>query len=177
MLVFRAVNARRSKVEPIPNPTLFEMEKLEEADNLGSELTVERPYSLAGILLGTSSFTADGWQTTFYPAGMKSADYLKYYSSQFQTIEVDSTFYGTPSATTVKRWYEKTPEDFIFGAKIPQVIAHEKALVDCGSEFGEFVKTMDILGSKLGPMVFQFPSFDRWKFTKQESFLACWHPS
>ena len=56
--------------------------------------------------------------------------------------------------------------------KVPQIITHEKALVDCDSEFDEFVKTINILGPKLGPMVFQFPSFDRWKFPKQESFLA-----
>jgi uncharacterized protein YecE (DUF72 family) len=54
----------------------------------------------------------------------------------------------------------------------PQIITHEKALVDCDSEWDEFVKTMDILGSKLGPMVFQFPSFDKWKFQKQDSFLT-----
>jgi uncharacterized protein YecE (DUF72 family) len=60
--------------------------------------------------------------------------------------------------------------------KIPQVIPHEKALVDCDSEFEEFVKTMDILGPKLGPMVFQFPSFDRWKFPKQDSFLGVLTP-
>ena len=107
---------------------------------------------------------------------MKPADYLKFYSSKFQTVEVDSTFYGTPSASTVEKWSEKTPPDFTFAAKIPQVITHEKALVDCDAEFEEFVKTMDILGPKLGPMVFQFPSFDRWKFPKQESFLAVLAP-
>jgi uncharacterized protein YecE (DUF72 family) len=50
----------------------------------------------------------------------------------------------------------RTPEDFTFSVKIPQVVTHEKALVDCDSEFDELVKTMDILGPKLGPMVFQF---------------------
>jgi len=59
---------------------------------------------------------------------------------------------------------------------VPQVITHEKALVDCDPEFEEFVKTMEILGPKLGPMVFQFPFFDRWKFTKQDSFLAVLAP-
>jgi len=48
--------------------------------------------------------------------------------------------------------------------------------VDCDSEFEEFVKTMDILGPKLGPMVFQFPLFDRWKFPKQDSFLGVLTP-
>jgi len=89
---------------------------------------------------------------------------------------VDSTFYGCPSASTVNNWADRTPEDFIFSVKIPQVISHEKALVDCDSEFEEFVKTMDILGPKLGPMVFQFPLFDRWKFPKQDHFLAVLEP-
>jgi uncharacterized protein YecE (DUF72 family) len=170
------VAPKRPKVEPIQQPNLFEMEKLEKAADLTSQLKIERPYSLPGILLGTSAFTANGWQGSFYPAGMKPADYLKFYSTKFQTVEVDSTFYGTPSAATVEKWYEKTPPDFIFAAKVPQVITHDKVLLDCDSEFEEFVKTMDILGPKLGPMVFQFPSFDRWKFPKQESFLAVLTP-
>ena len=58
----------------------------------------------------------------------------------------------------------------------PQVITHEKALVDCDSEFEEFVKTMEMLGPKLGPMVFQFPAFDKWKFPRQDSFLPVLEP-
>jgi len=61
-------------VEPIHNPTLFEMEKPEEAAELTSQPKVERLYSLPGILLGTSAFTANGWQGRFYPPGMKSRD-------------------------------------------------------------------------------------------------------
>jgi len=64
----------------------------------------------------------------------------------------------------------------MWSTTFPQVITHDKVLVDCDSEFEEFVKTMDILGPKLGPMVFQFPSFDRWRFPKQESFLAVLAP-
>src|SRR5258708_16227773 len=60
----------------------------------------------------------------------------------------------------------------MWSTTFPQVVTHDKTLVDCNAEFDEFVKTMEILGPKLGPMVFQFPSFDRWKFPKQESFLA-----
>jgi hypothetical protein len=52
-------------VEPIRNPTLFEMEKLEKAAELTSQSKIERPYSLPGILLGTSAFTANGWEGSF----------------------------------------------------------------------------------------------------------------
>jgi uncharacterized protein YecE (DUF72 family) len=152
------------------------MEKPDQASELPGELKIERPYSLPGILLGTSAFTANGWEGSFYPPGMKSRDFLSYYATQFPTVEVDSTFYGCPSASTVSNWSARAPEDFLFCVKVPQVVTHDKALMDCDSEFEEFVKTMDILGPKLGPMVFQFPSFDRWKFPKQESFLAVLAP-
>ncbi len=152
------------------------MEKLEEASELASKLEVDRPFSLPGILLGTSAFTANGWEGSFYPPGTKPRDFLSYYATQFATVEVDSTFYGCPSARTVNNWAARTPEDFIFSVKVPQVITHEKALADCDPEFEEFVKTMDILGPKLGPMAFQFPLFDRWKFPKQDHFLAVLTP-
>src|SRR5260370_7920514 len=99
------------------------MEKLEKTAELTRQLKIERPYSLpgAGIFLGTSAFVANGWQGSFYPEGMKPADYLKFYSTKFQTVEIDSTFYSTPSAATVEKWYEKTPPDFIFSPKILQL--------------------------------------------------------
>jgi hypothetical protein len=124
------MNPKRLKVEPIRNPTLFQMEKLEEASKLASELKINRPFSLPGILLGTSAFTAAAWEGSFYPRGMQSRDFLSYYATQFATVEVDSTFYGCPSARTVNNWAARTPEDFIFSVKIPQVITHDKALVD-----------------------------------------------
>jgi len=170
------VARKRPKLEPIRNPTLFQMEKLEEAVKLANSLRVERPYSEPGLYLGTSSFTAAGWEGSFYPKGMQSRDFLSYYATQFATVEVDSTFYGCSSARTVNNWADRTPEDFIFSVKVPQIISHEKALVGCDSEIEEFVKTMDVLGAKLGSMVFQFPFFDRWKFAKQDGFLAVLAP-
>jgi uncharacterized protein YecE (DUF72 family) len=167
---------KRPKVEATHQPTLFEMEKFEKAPELVGQPKIERPYSLPGILLGTSAFTANGWEKSFYPPGTDSRDFLSYYATQFATVEIDSTFYGCPSVRTVNNWSVRTPKDFIFCTKVPQIITHEKALVDCDSEFEEFVKTMDILGPKLGPIIFQFPSFDRWKFPEQEGFLAVLTP-
>jgi uncharacterized protein YecE (DUF72 family) len=126
---------------------------------------------LPPILLGTSSFTASGWEGSFYPKGLRSSDYLSYYADRFPTVEVDSTFYACPAPRTVNNWAARTPEDFIFSVKLPQTITHEKVLVDCAAELAEFLKTMDLLGPKLGPMVFQFPAFDRWRFPTQKHFL------
>ena len=123
------------------------------------------------ILLGTSSFTASGWNGSFYPRGMRPSDYLGFYAERFHTVEVDSTFYACPTARTVENWNARTPEGFVFSVKVPQTITHDGVLVDCDSEFSEFMETMDILGPKLGPIVFQFPFFaknvlrDRHEFT------------
>ena len=139
---------KHPKVEPIRNPTLFPIDKLEEEGKLANTVTGDRPFSLPGILLGTSAFTAAGWEGSFYPRGIKPADYLSYYATQFATVEVDSTFYGCPSPSTVNNWAARTPEDFIFSVKVPQVITHEKVLADCDVDLKEFLDTMGNVGWK-----------------------------
>jgi len=161
---------KRPKIESIRSPTLFEMDKPENAEHIVGS-SVERPYSDPGLYLGTSAFTANGWAGSFYPAGMKSTEYLSHYARKFKTVEIDSTFYGTPSASTVIAWNEKTPGDFVFAAKVPQLITHEKVLVDCDTEFEEFIGRMTLLGEKLGPLVFQFPHFDKFQFKDSKEFL------
>ena len=83
------------------------------------------------IRLGTSAFTAEGWKGVFYPEDMKPADYLTHYALNYDTVELDSTFYRTPTVRVVEGWYNKTPKGFLFCAKVPQIITHEKVLVDC----------------------------------------------
>jgi uncharacterized protein YecE (DUF72 family) len=125
----------------------------------------------AQIHLGTSAFTADGWEGVFYPAGLKPADYLSHYATQFGSVEVDSTFYRIPSPSMVKRWYDVTPKGFVFSAKVPQVITHEKMLEDSGDDLKQFLRAMDHLKEKLGPLLFQFPYFNKKKFAKPEDFF------
>ena len=86
---------------------------------------VSEPNSLG---IGTSAFTVNGWRSTFYPERMRPADHLSYYATKFDTVEVDSTFYGSPSVSTVKARNAKTPSGFIFAAKVPQTITHERVL-------------------------------------------------
>ena len=133
------------------------------------EIVTERT---ASIRVGTSAFTAAGWENAFYPEGMKAADYLTYYATKFDTVEVDSTFYRTPSVATVNGWERKTPKGFILAAKIPQVITHEKVLKDCDEDLKRFLETMDLMGDKLGPLLFQFGYFNKTTFPSGREFLA-----
>ena len=124
------------------------------------------------VYLGTSAFTANGWAGAFYPKGTKSANYITYYATRFDTVEVDSTFYHCPTVSTVKGWARKTPADFIFSVKVPRAITHEKVLLDCDIDFKQFIETMTFLGDKLGPMVFQFPFFNQNIFTSDVQFVS-----
>jgi uncharacterized protein YecE (DUF72 family) len=153
---------KNRKVIPFRQPSLFDDDRTPEpASNSSEKLPPERPYTEPGLLLGTSAFTANGWAGTFYPADFSPRDYLTYYATKFGTVEVDSTFYGTPVASTVKNWYARTPSDFTFAAKVPQIVTHEKVLLDCEAEFAEFVERMRILDEKLGPLLLQFPFFNK----------------
>jgi uncharacterized protein YecE (DUF72 family) len=131
---------------------------------------------MPSLFIGTSAFTAAGWEGTFYPEGTKPADFLRCYAQHFNSVEVDSTFYRTPTKTTVQGWASKTPAGFVFAAKVPQVITHEKVLVDCDAEFKQFMEVMDQLGEKLGPLVFQFGYFNRTVFRGVNDFLARLRP-
>jgi len=70
----------------------------------------------------------------------------------------------------VRNWASRTPEGFIFSVKVPQVITHEKVLLSCESEFQQFLETMHLLEQKLGPIVFQFPFFNREIFRDRHEF-------
>jgi uncharacterized protein YecE (DUF72 family) len=131
---------------------------------------------MAKIHIGTSAFTAAGWENAFYPAGMKAADYLTYYATKFATVEVDSTFYPTPSVATVNGWARKVPEGFVLAAKVPQIITHEKILQHCDDDLKHFLETMDLMGDKLGPLLFQFGYFNKTAFKGGKEFLARLEP-
>jgi uncharacterized protein YecE (DUF72 family) len=161
---------RHSKTKAAAQQSLFETGR--NGGAVGAEEATGAPSSdPPQILLGTSAFTASGWAGTFYPAGMKSADYLQYYASKFKAVEIDSTYYGTPAASTVENWYRKTPPGFVFAAKVPQIVTHTKMLQDCEAEFDEFIERMKLLREKLGPLLFQFPHFSRYEFSSSDAFF------
>jgi uncharacterized protein YecE (DUF72 family) len=132
-------------------------------------LDFQKPSQLR---VGTSSWSSEDWVGPFYPPGTPPAAFISEYAKHFDTVEVDSSFYRTPSAAMVRNWGERTPAGFLFAAKVPKVITHEKVLQDCGAELKEFLAVMDLLGDKLGPLLLQFPYFNKKSFAQPEDFLA-----
>jgi len=131
---------------------------------------------MAELFLGTASWSAKSWVGHFYPAKARPGDFLTYYAQRFRTVEVDSTWYRLPRRRTVAGWRERTPEGFLFAAKAPRIITHEKRLLDCDADLREFLDTMSLLGEKLGPLVFQFPYFRKAEIANAEAFLERLRP-
>lgn len=124
-----------------------------------------------GLRIGTSSWSAESWVGPFYPPGTRPADFLRLYAEHYSTVEVDSTYYRVPSAAMVRNWYARTPAEFVFAAKFPGAITHEKVLSGCEEETQEFLGVMDLLGEKLGPLLLQFPYFNRQAFAGPQDFI------
>lgn len=130
-------------------------------DSAQQRLFAETPGSIEppekGLYLGTSGWSYSDWEGTLYPEALPSGSRLAEYVKLYATVEIDSTFYGTPRRSTVQKWREISPEGFLFAAKFPKEITHDQYLVGAEAETENFVRTMAELGDKLGPLLIQFP--------------------
>jgi uncharacterized protein YecE (DUF72 family) len=130
-------------------------------DSAQQRLFAETPGSIEppekNLYLGTSGWSYADWEGTLYPEALPSASRLAEYVKRFATVEIDSTFYGTPRRSTVQNWREVSPDGFLFAAKFPQEVTHERNLVSSEAETESFISTMDELGDRLGPLLLQLP--------------------
>ena len=112
------------------------------------------------VRLGTSGWSYKEWEGPFYPKGEKKK--LTYYSRFFDTVEIDSTFYAFPSQGIILGAAKNTPSGFVFSAKLPKLITHEKKLdLEKGvkEDLFRFMHLMKPLieDEKLGPLLIQLP--------------------
>jgi uncharacterized protein YecE (DUF72 family) len=109
------------------------------------------------IHIGTAGFSYEDWLGNFYPQFCPRADLLRYYSSQFDTVELDVTFYRIPLEKTVRKWADSTPQGFRFAAKFPRSVTHEGEVPDRLEQAKRFVSVARCFGDKLGALLLQFP--------------------
>ena len=136
----------------------------------------------ARIRWGTSSWSEKSWVGPFYPRGTSPGDFLAYYATQFDTVEADNTYYAIPEPRLVEGWERKVPDGFTLSAKFPRSIVHagdgarpdpERLLrLDViGDDAQLFLERMGLMGGKCGPLVLQFPYFNKRTFPERAPFL------
>lgn len=106
----------------------------------------------------------------FYPRGTK--DELAYYATQFNSIELNATFYGIPDWKQVETWKEKTPDGFKFFPKLTNTISHFKRLIDVKEPVDTFCNAVSNFGDKLGMAFLQLhDNFKPKDFARLEKVL------
>jgi uncharacterized protein YecE (DUF72 family) len=113
---------------------------------------------MARILIGTSGWHYPSWRGPFFPKGLPLDRQLQYYSSQFQTTELNGVFYRTPTREAVRSWREQTSKEFVFAWKASKFITHWKRLSEKSVNSLELLEDrLSLLGDKAGPILFQLP--------------------
>ena len=111
--------------------------------------------------IGTSGWHYKHWVGPFYPPKTSSAAMLDLYLRRFDTVEVNNSFYRLPTEAMFEAWKKRTPARFRFALKGSRFLTHMKKLKDPEQGIRKFFAGADLLGKKLGPIVFQLPPF--WK--------------
>ncbi len=128
-----------------------------------------------GLLVGTSSWSTRDWCGTFYPESIEPGEMIRAYAQQLPTVEIDATWHHMPTRYMIEAWKARTPAGFVFSAKVPKTISHDKYLVDCEDDLSEFLSVMSPLGDRLGPLILQFPYIakarDPHEYETGEDFL------
>lgn len=130
--------------------------------------------NLNNVWLGTSGWSYQEWEGTFYEQHEKRK--LRAYSRVFKTVEIDSTFYRVPSKGSVMGWLRYSPSDFIFTAKLPKTITHDKMLGLRGNVKSDLEGFFDIMrplqvGGKLGCFLIQLPPKYDFNLENLETFF------
>ena len=131
---------------------------------------------MAEIRIGTSGYHYKHWVGTYYPAGIKPGEMLEHYLHDFDTVELNNTFYQLPKEETFDTWRESTPRDFLFAVKGSRFITHMIKLKDAERGLVNFMPRAERLRGKLGPILWQLPPGWKVNLERLESFLSLLPP-
>ncbi|HEV2480423.1 MAG TPA: DUF72 domain-containing protein [Puia sp.] len=124
-------------------------------DDPVTELLWERlthlPREPLRVYVGGTEWGRTSWLGRAYPLGTKPKDFLSWYSRQFNTIELNTLFYGVPAATTIRRWADAVVPGFRFCPKFPEAISHKLQLSNASRETAGFIEALGLFEGKLGP--------------------------
>ena len=128
---------------------------------------------MSQIRIGTSGWAYKHWREKFYESGVESAEYLRFYGREFDTAEINYSFYKLPTPQNYFDWAGEVDDDFIFAVKGSRYLTHMKKLKEPEQPWSLICDTAGCLGPKLGPILMQFPA--RWlkNIERLSEFLEC----
>ena len=122
--------------------------------------------------VGISGYDYKGWRGRFYPAELPARRWLEYASRQFNSIELNGTFYSLKSPAVFERWAAEVPDDFIFAIKGGRFITHNLKLRNVEASLGNFFASGVLLvGEKTGPFLWQLPGTYRFDGDRLDGFM------
>jgi len=130
-----------------------------------------KPPTVSKVHVGCSGWVYKHWRGLFYPEGLPQKRWFERYSEEFDTVEINASFYRLPLATTFDGWREKAPPGFRYAVKANRFITHMKKLVGCDEEIANFVALARRLEHTLGPILHQLPPSLHKDMPRLEAFL------
>ncbi len=123
------------------------------------------------IRIGTSGWVYPHWKGVYYPEDIPQRDWFGHYVRDFDTVEINNTFYRLPKPETFEHWREVAPQNFLYTFKANRYITHIKRLLDPEASLKKFLERTNLAAESLGPILFQLPP--RWKadVERLEKFL------
>ncbi len=126
---------------------------------------------MKNLYIGTSGFYYEDWKGIFYPKDLPKSKFFEYYVKEFDTVELNSTFYHLPKLKTVEHWASMVGEEFLFSIKAYRGITHYKKLKDVKEDVYLFLHLIKALKEHLGIILFQLPPSLKKDTTLLSEFL------
>jgi uncharacterized protein YecE (DUF72 family) len=121
--------------------------------------------------VGCSGWNYRSWRGRFYPAELSVSRWLDYYTTVFDTVELNNTFYRLPEKSTFESWKEQAPSGFLMATKASRFLTHIKRLKDPEEPLARFFSRASALGRSLGPVLYQLPPSFHRDLDRLETFL------
>jgi uncharacterized protein YecE (DUF72 family) len=125
----------------------------------------------AEIRIGTSGYSYKHWRGTYYPQDLKPSEWLKFYMRDFDTVELNNTFYHLPSEAAFDNWRKAAPQRFLFAVKGSRFLTHRIKLKEPERGLANFLPRAERLRAKLGPILWQLPPGWNANVERLDSFL------
>src|SRR5256885_708689 len=123
------------------------------------------------VRLGCSGWVYKHWKGVFYPEDLPQKRWFEFYAGEFDTVEINNSFYRLPSGDTFEKWRKQAPSGFCYAVKANRYLTQAKKLKDCEEPLERMMAAIRHLGDRLGPILYQLPPKMNLNLERLESLV------